>query len=268
MSARILIWDLETAPAISYTWGRWKQNIGSNQVVREGYILCWTAKFYGEDEIYQDGLINHKTAFKKDPTDDSRIVASLNQLMDEADIILAYNGDGFDTKWMNAQLVKHSLPPMSPQKSIDPLKWAKRQFRFPSNRMDEVAKYLNIEQRKDPMTFEDWVGCMEGDSEAWQKMLDYNEQDIHVLEAVYEKLRPYVKGHPNLAMYEDFPGDAQMRCPKCHSPHLVKNGYYITNISKFRRYKCTDCGNRQIRGGKNLWTADERRGVVRPGAAS
>lgn len=267
MSAKILQFDLETAPAISYTWGRWKQNIGANQVVQEGYILCWTAKFYGEEEIYQDALINYKTAFKKDPTDDRRVVASLANLMEEADIILAYNGDGFDVKWVNAQLARHRLPPMAPQKTIDPLKWCKRQFRFPSNRMDEVAKYLKIDQRKNEMTFEDWIGCMRGEQESWTKMLDYNEQDIYVMEEVYSVLRPYVKGHPNLVMYEEFPGDAQNRCPKCGSGILVKNGYYVTNISKFRRFLCKGCGNRQIRGGKNLWTTDERREVVRPGAA-
>lgn len=267
MSARILLWDLETAPAVSYTWGRWKQNIGGNQIVQEGYILCWAARFLDETEVHYDALPYHKTAYKKDPTNDSRIVDSLRRLMESADIILAYNGDGFDVKWLNAQLAKYQLPPISPQKTIDPLKYAKRQFRFPSNRMDEVAKYLGIEQRKDKMDFNDWRGCMNGNPASWEKMVNYNCQDLEVMEQVYLRLRPYVKGHPNLAMYEDFPGDAQNKCPKCNSSMLVKNGYWVTNISKFRRYKCSDCGNKSIRGGVNLWTADERRGLVRPGSA-
>lgn len=240
--------------------------MGSNQVLREGYILCWAARFVGEKEVHYDALPYHKSAYKKDPTNDRLIVETLVRLMRDADIILAYNGDGFDLKWLNAQLAKHQLEPISPQKTIDPLKYAKRQFRFPSNRMDEVAKYLGIEQRKDKMDFDDWVGCMNGDPKAWEKMVDYNCQDLEVMEQVYLRLRPYVKGHPNLAMYEDFPGDAAASCPKCGSTSLVKNGYYVTNISKFRRYKCASCGNRQIRGGKNLWTADERREIVRPGA--
>ena len=267
MSARILLWDLETAPAVSYTWGRWKQNIGPHAIIREGYILCWAAKWLGEKKIHQDSLFDYE-GYSEDPTNDIEIVHSLRELMEEADIIMAYNGDGFDCKWLNAQLAKHRLPPISPQKTIDPLKYCKRQFRFPSNRMDEVAKYLGIEQRKDPMVFEDWVGCMNGDPDSWAKMTRYCGQDLKVMEDVYEIIKPYVKGHPNLVMYEDFPGDAINRCPKCGSESLVKHGYYVTNISKFRRYKCSSCGNRQIRGGQNLWTADERREVVRPGAAS
>jgi len=254
MSAKILLWDIETAPAISYTWGRWKQNIGSNQVVQEGYILCWAARFLDSDEVHYDALPYHKQDYANDPTDDYAICQTLLDLFEK-----------FDLRWFNAQLAKHELPPVHPQKTIDTLKYAKSHFRFPSNRLDELAKYLGIEQRKLSTDFTLWSGCMDGDKDAWQKMVDYNIQDLEPLAEVYLRLRPYIKNHPNLALYEDWDGDRTERCPKCGSRHLVNNGYYRTNVSVFRRYKCTGCGNQNIRGAQNMMPADIRKEIRRVG---
>ncbi len=105
---------------------------------------------------------------------------------------------------------------------------------------------------------------MAGNKDSWDKMTSYCGQDLRVMEEVYLRLRPYVKNHPNLAIYEDFPGDAITRCPKCMSANIVKNGYQTSNISKFRKYRCSDCGNRSIRGATNLLRAEERREIMRP----
>lgn len=263
MSAKILLWDLETSPAISYTWGRWKQNIGGHAIVREGYILCWAARFLDEDEVHYDALPYHKEDYKNDPTSDLSICETLLDLMEQADILVAHNGDKFDLRWLNAQLAKHELPPVHPQKTIDTLKYAKQHFRFPSNRLDELADYLGIEQRKIKTDFTLWEGCMEGDKQSWEDMVAYNIQDLEPLAEVYLRLRPYIKNHPNLAIYEE--GEVVQRCPKCLSTNLVNNGYYRTNASIFQRRKCQDCGNQGIRDSVNLMTKEARQSLQRIG---
>ena len=48
--AKILSLDIETAPAKVYCWGLWDQNIGINQIVEDGYVLCWCAKWIDKKE--------------------------------------------------------------------------------------------------------------------------------------------------------------------------------------------------------------------------
>ena len=260
MTAKILLMDLETAPSIVYTWGRWDQNIGGSQVITESYLLTWAARWLDNDkEVFSDMLPNHKKAYKKDPTNDKEIVKSLSDLMNQADIVVAHNGDGFDMKWLRKQLAKHQLPNISTQRTIDTLKVAKRYFNFPSNRLDELAVYLNVDERKLKTDFSLWADCVAGKKDAWRAMMDYNIQDLEPLAAIYLRLRPFMTNHPNLAVYSDSDESA---CPVCNSTELVKNGYYFTNLSQFQRYKCNGCGNRKIRGRTNLLSKTNRKALL------
>lgn len=263
MTAKILLFDIETAPSIAYAWGRWKVNIAPSQVIQDGYILCWAAKWLNVDEYYVDALPYHKKAYKKDPTNDRHIVESLLDLVNEADIIMGHNGDKFDIKWLNTQLAKHSIEPIAAQKSIDTLKIAKQHFRFPSNRLDALADYLGIEERKLSTDFTLWSDCMNGDEEAWEKMIEYNIQDLYPLEEVYLRLRPFMKNHPNLNVYDH---STDVACPNCGSRHLkMYKGYYYTNVSKFARMQCMDCGRKNIRGRTNLFDKEKRETLVTNG---
>lgn len=263
MTAKILLFDIETAPSIVYAWGRWKVNVAPSQVIQEGFIMTWAAKWLGSDEYYCDALPYHKKEYKADPTNDKPVVESLKALIDEADIIMGHNGDKFDIKWLNTQLAKHNLDPISAQKSIDTLKIAKQYFRFPSNRLDALADYLGIEERKLSTDFSLWSRCLDGDQDAWDDMVEYNVQDLYPLEELYKRLRPFMKNHPNLNVYDH--GDETV-CPNCGGKHLKNyKGYYYTNLSKFRRYECLDCGRKNIRGRVNLLDRDKRDAIVAGG---
>ena len=262
MTAKILLFDVETAPAISYHWGRWDQNIGSSQVIQESYMLCWAAKWLDSEEVYWDALPEHTKTYKKDSTNDVEIIKTLTELMDEADIVIAHNGDHFDMKWLRKQLARHELPNVRVQKTIDTLKIAKRYFNFPSNRLAELANYLGIDESKLDTDFSLWRKCMEGDDNAWRYMVDYNIQDLMPLEAVYLRLRPFMASHPNVAIYDE----TELACNVCGSDNLRKDGFYLTNTSKYQRYSCNDCGNRRIRGRINLLSPETNLNLL-PGGA-
>jgi len=88
---RVLLLDLETAPTLAYVWRRWKQNIGSNQIEREGsYMLTAAWKWLGEDDVH--------CAFANDPVngDDSNICALLYEAIEQSDVVVAHNLNGFD----------------------------------------------------------------------------------------------------------------------------------------------------------------------------
>jgi len=42
--AKVLIFDLETAPLIAYTWGIWDVNINTDFIIRDWFVYCWSAK--------------------------------------------------------------------------------------------------------------------------------------------------------------------------------------------------------------------------------
>lgn len=84
---KILIFDIETSPMASYTWGRWKQNISLDQTISEWFMLSWSAKWLNNPNMMSD-VLTPEEALRED---DSRITKSMWQLFNEADIVLAHN---------------------------------------------------------------------------------------------------------------------------------------------------------------------------------
>ena len=236
--AKIFLFDIETAPLRGYMWGMWNQNIAYGQLLKEWYMLTWAGKFLGEDDTYVDSLHLHDR-FLDDPSDDYQIVASLHYMIDQADIVVAHNAKKFDVKKMNARFLHHGFEPPSPYKVVDTLEEAKKHFAMTSNRLDALGEALGLGRKIDTGGFELWDRCCNGDPEAFEEMVEYNVGDIELLEAVYLKLRPWMKNHPNLGLYTD---NEHPECPKCGSSNLHWRGYAMTPLGKFHRFQCQDCG--------------------------
>jgi hypothetical protein len=232
---KILIYDLETSPMVSYHWGHWQQNISLSQVISNHILLTWSAKWLYDSEVMSD-KITPSEALK---LDDKRISTSLWELIHEADIVVAHHGDKFDIPIMNSRFIINGLPPYSITNSIDTKKVASRTFRFPSNKLDALAGYFGFGQ-KIKTDFDLWRGCMEGDQKSIDEMETYNIQDVKVLEEVYLKLRPYIKSHPNVGLYLE--SDTAV-CAACGSDDLIgMNKNYYTPTGRYAVYQCK-CGS-------------------------
>ena len=241
---RILTLDIENAPMMSYHWSLWDQSIP--QVMRKddnrSYMMSVAAKFLHEDKVHY---------FETRTEDDSTITAAILKLVDEADIIVGHNAQKFDMKKINAYAILNGLAPPSPYRVVDTMLIAKRYFSFERNTLDYLSHALCAKTKsahKKFNGFELWKECMQGNEEAWEEMKHYNIQDVLVTEELYTILRPWAKGHPNVVTTS---GSEHHRCSSCGSKNLHEDGYSITNVSKFQRYKCTDC-NSFSRGRKNL----------------
>lgn len=236
--AKVLIFDIETAPEKAYVWGRWKQNVGVPQVIERSYMLSWAAKWFGTEEIFADALPFYDD-YEIGVPSDRGIIESLWFLLDEADVVIAHNGIKFDLAYANSRFAYYGMGMPSPFKVIDTLKVAKKYFRFPANSLAELCAYFGIETKLDTK-FTLWTGCMNGDKESWNEMVEYNMRDITALEGVYLKLRPFDKGTPAFNLYY---ADELLRCPACGGTHLnllKKNAY--TAMSAFESYRC-ECGH-------------------------
>jgi hypothetical protein len=232
---KILVIDIETAPKVAYVWRFFKENISAKQVKEHGHIMSFCAKWLdGMEIIYEEN--------RKD--DDTKIVSRLCELLDEADFVVAHNGERFDFKQIRARAVVHGIRPPSPFKTIDTLIIAKREFGFPSNSLEYLTKVLGCKIKKDGHGkfpgFELWLECLKGNDEAWAEMKHYNIIDVLALEELYLKLRPWDTKHPSLAPYSE--ELEKPVCPKCGGDHMQYRGYAYTGVGKYHRLQCQDCG--------------------------
>jgi hypothetical protein len=225
---KILLLDIETAPNLVHVWGLWQQNVGLNQILDSGYVLCWAAKWYGDDDVMFDSVYRSKP---------KAMLLRIHKLLEEADAVIHYNGTKFDIPTLNKEFLLYELTPPAPYKQIDLLRTARSQFKFPSNKLDYIAQSLKLGQKVKHRGHELWIQCMAKNNEAWGEMEEYNKQDVVLLEKVYDKLKPWIKGHANHGTYED-----GLCCTNCGSISYKRSGYAYTAAHKYQRYVCKDCG--------------------------
>lgn len=239
---KILLLDIETSPLTVYVWRLNQDYIHPENIVDTAQVLCWSAKWLGEKEVMFDSI--HSSL----PLD---MMGNIHALISEADAVVHYNGSKFDMPILNREFLLMGLTPPSPYKQIDLLKVARSQFKFPSNKMDFVAKALGIKGKTKHSGFQLWVDCMAHKEKAWKEMEKYNKNDVVILEALYHKLLPWIKGHPNHSVV-----NGKLVCPNCGGSHYQKRGFAYTSAAKYQRLQCSDCGN-WFRSGKSLAAGPE-----------
>jgi hypothetical protein len=151
--------------------------------------------------------------------------------MEEADCIVAHNGDQFDVKFLNTRAIYHGLPALPPITSVDTYKVAKLKFRFNSNRLDYLGKLFGFGGKKHtPPGL--WLDVLKGDKKAVKIMTDYNKRDVTLLESVFKKLIPYI---PNYLNRELFGGTG---CPRCGSKKIQSRGVQRAITRTYQRFQC------------------------------
>lgn len=180
--AKVLIYDIETSPNLGWFWrAGYKQNIGTHQITKERAVICVSYKWLGEDQVYNLAWDNEQN--------DKFLIEQFVEVLNEADLIVAHNGDRFDLKWLKTRALIHRIPMLPNYKQFDTLKVAKSKLYLNSNRLDYIAKILGYEGKMDT-TPELWrqVVIM-NNRESLNHMLDYCDEDVIQLEKVYKELR-------------------------------------------------------------------------------
>lgn len=189
--------------------------------------MCWSAKWYGKTGVHFDSV--RKSKHKS-------MLTRIHGMMSEADAIIHYNGKKFDIPTLQKEFALHDLPPPPPYKQIDLLDTTRRQFRFASNKLDFICQQLGLGKKIPHTGHQLWIDCMNGDPVAWKRMERYNKNDVVILERLYKKLRPWIKHHPNKAVYDNKDG-----CPTCGSDKYQSRGFEYTKTNKYRRFQCQSC---------------------------
>lgn len=224
---KVLFFDIETSPNLAYVWGKWEQDVIAFESEWQIMSIAW--KWQGAAKV-------HCMTASVEVSDEA-VCKKLHELLSEADVVIAHNGDEFDLKKARARFVVHGFKPLKPLATVDTLKVAKKYFKFNSNKLDDLGKTLGVGRKVKHSGFDMWLGCLKGNSKSWAKMAHYNKQDVKLLERVYLKLKPWMERHPNLAALQDKKG-----CPGCGSKNVVKWGLRPTANGVQQRNLCKGCG--------------------------
>lgn len=226
---KVLTIDIETRPSLGYVWSLWKQNVGLTQLVETGEVISFAAKWHGKKNVmfhsvYHDGK--------------EGMIKAAWELLDEADIVVHYNGKSFDIPHLQREFLLGGYNPPAPFQQVDLLHVMRKQFKFVSNKLDHIVQQLDLGAKTSHTGFQLWVDCLAGDAKAWALMRKYNKHDVVITESLYDRVQPWITGHPTVGLYS---GMADV-CPSCGSGSLQMRGYAHTKMSTFQRFVCNDCG--------------------------
>jgi DNA polymerase III epsilon subunit-like protein len=234
--AKTVLYDLETTHNLAAVFRLANEDyIPPENIVAERYIVCASWKVLGESKIHSVSTLDNRKLFKKDPSNDAHVCEVLHDVLAEADVIVAHNGDRYDLKFAETRMLFHGIDPLPPITSIDTLKVAKDRFLFNSNKLDYLGNFLGV-GRKKHTTAGLWLEVLRGNEEAIEEMIGYNKQDVALLERVFQKLQPYMKDHLNRELL------SEGGCPRCGSKKVQSRGVHKAISRTYRRFQCKGCG--------------------------
>jgi predicted RNA-binding Zn-ribbon protein involved in translation (DUF1610 family) len=232
---KLLHLDIETTPALCWTWALHKQDIGVDQIVRPTSLLCFSAKWHGDKDI-----MFHRSV-KQSGRDFDAMVRAAHKLLSEADAICHYNGVTFDIPRLNQEFLRLGLPPPPPTHQIDLKVVVMSKFSMVSSKLAFVGPYLKIGEKVKHEGWPLWIACLDGDEDAWQRMETYNRQDVALLEKLYSKVLPWIDRHPNRNLYTDLK-EGEKVCPNCGSEKVQARGEHCNSTLIYKRFQCNECG--------------------------
>lgn len=226
--------DIETAPALVYSFSAFKTNIGYNQVVEPPRIIAFSAQWKGSKSVQFYSEYHHSRG---------EMLEALHSLLDEADVVVTFNGDSFDLPWIEGEFIAEHMKPPSPVMKVDLYKVVKKHSRWLHKKLAVVADRLIGDQKIPHQGFGLWMDCLRGDEEtkrkAWNLMRRYAKKDTALLWPIYEDLLPWIKLPHPVSRAEG------LVCRNCGSDHLQRRGVSRTLQGEYPKYQCQKCGKWQ-----------------------
>ncbi len=229
---RLLVLDIETSLIEATTFQVWKTNIMPQNITKDWAMLSWSAKWLNEPEVYGERVTSDEAI----EGTDASIMDNLFILLDEADVVITHNGMKFDIPRINTRLILNKFPKPSPFRQIDTLQVSRKNFGFTHNKLDAILDVFNL-KGKTGTNMQLWIDCGNGNEQALDDMLMYNENDVVILENLYHELKGWIPSHPR--MYSDTNGET---CEVCGSNAIVSSGKYATMVNEYESFSCNDCG--------------------------
>jgi uncharacterized protein YprB with RNaseH-like and TPR domain len=165
-----------------------------------GRLLCCSFLDLGNDKVetYRRDRRPWRLGRWSD-NDDSRLALAIRDRLEQADIVLSWNGILYDVPFINARLGAAGERPVQVGQQygsthLDLMYYAGGQMiRAGGKRLDNVAKFFGCANEKTPLTPEVWSRAAAGDKAAINDVVTHCEADVRVLRDVYHHVAPHVK---------------------------------------------------------------------------
>lgn len=238
---KILTFDIETSPHLGWFFGTRQVNITPIQIKSPTRIISWAAKWHGADRLY----------FRSEFHDGHpEMIRGLHSMLDEADVVVTYNGDGFDIPHFERERHLLGLPQVKPFVSVDLYKVIKKNEVWASHKLAYITDRLGLSGKLDNDGWRLWLACLgeygpDEQIKAWRLMRRYNKRDVVTTEEVFDEYRPVIKTIPGHRLYveiEDYDEADRPNCHHCSCPDVIRRGWKRTKSRRYRQYQCKGCG--------------------------
>lgn len=252
---KILLLDIELTYAIYYAFpSKREQYLSAKNIIHHQFCPCAAWKWDHETSKYNVKITDDKKRFKKDFRDDYIVAKKLHDLMTEADVIVAHNGDQFDIKHANTLFINHGLGPIPEKKSLDTLKAARKYFAFAGNDLDSLSKrFGGTGKNKKP----NWYKMTDGDPDQINIAAKYCMNDVEELDRVFKNIKPYMKNLVKIRDKKEPEHYGIMCCDACGSKRLNNKGLGGVPPSVYPRIRCLECGH-EMKGDMKLWRKNHK----------
>jgi len=228
-----LFFDIETSPNIGMFWtAGYRQNINHDNIIKERAIICICYKWEGEDKVYSLTWDNNQ--------DDKKMLQKFVEIANEANELVGHNGDKYDLAWIRTRCLYHEIPMFPTYVTIDTLKQARSKFKFNSNKLDYISKFLGLGE-KIHTGFDLWKEILlNKNKQALNDMVTYCINDVILLEKVYNKMSLYF---PHKTHFGVLSGEEKSSCPHCISVNMIFSKRRLSAAGTSRvQLQCKDCG--------------------------
>lgn len=225
LSKNVLFIDIETSLISAHVFRTGTQTINADQLQGQTRILTVAGGTLYDMMTYErEGLwscSNHRSStFKKDPLDDTEILADVWEDLDNAEIVVAHNAS-FDRGWLFGRFLElgWQLPSkfflFCTYRNLTP-------FNLTSKKLDQLSQTL-IGSRKLETSMRLWQRCSAGDVSAFREMEEYNRGDVYdTLFKVWMRTAYY---NPHKAIDFSNPGTITPQC-RVDGSELEEAGTY------------------------------------------
>jgi uncharacterized protein YprB with RNaseH-like and TPR domain len=227
-----LFFDIETSPNIGLFFeAGYKKNIGYDSIIKERAIICICYKWEDDKEV-------HSLQWDAKQSD-KKMLEQFVKVANSADEMVGHNGDRFDLTWIRTRCLFHHIQMFPNYTTIDTLKISRSKFRFNSNKLDYIAKFLGV-GKKIKTDFNLWKDILlNKDKIAMAKMIKYCKMDVIVLEKVYNQLRNHIAAKTHFGVIF---GQDRGSCSECGSDDLsISNRRTLASGIKKIQYTCNTC---------------------------
>lgn len=229
---RRLFFDIEVSPNIGFFWDAgFKKTISPESIIKERAIICICYKWEDSEEVL--------SFFWDKKQNDKKMLQEFIKIANMADEMIGHNGDKFDLAWIRTRCLFHRIDMFPKYTTIDTLKVSRSKFKFNSNKLNYIGKYLGLGE-KIHTEYNLWTEIvLNKNQEAMDKMIEYCKQDVVLLESVYKVMSTHIEPKTHFGVIF---GGSKLECPECGSDDLTLQGkiYHASGTCK-QRYKCKTC---------------------------